>query len=136
MPSCHHKIFYEAVVCFFFLSFFLSSHTFSGACGSFREPRKFFSNSLFIHSLVCLITQLISSWISAKFVSTLLLCMLYLSYYYQSEVNTLMYLRTITLQVDSCHNLDPPSNDLHKFSDTQSIWMYHSVVKVLKKSQA
>ena len=33
-----------------------------------------------------------------------------------------MYLRkTITLQVDSCHNLDPPSYDLHKLSDTQAI---------------
>ena len=45
-----------------------------------------FSNSL----LYCLSNNsLISSWISAKFVSALLLCMLYLSYYYQSEVNIL-----------------------------------------------
>ena len=44
-----------------------------------------------------------------------------------------MYMRrAITLQVDSCHNLDPRSYDLHKLSDTQSILMYHSVVKVLK----
>ena len=28
--------------------------------------------------------------------------------------------------------LGPPSNDLHKLSDTQSILMYHSVVKVKK----
>ena len=35
-----------------FLSF--SSHTFSWACGSLREPRKF---SLFVHSLVCPITH-------------------------------------------------------------------------------
>ena len=40
------------------------------------------------------------------------------------EVNT-----SITLQVDS---LGPPLNDLHKLSDTQSILMYHSVVKVEK----
>ena len=40
----------------FFLSF--SSHTFSWACGSLCEPRKFFSNSLFVHSFVCsLISQ-------------------------------------------------------------------------------
>ena len=40
-----------------FASFFLvsfSSHTFSWACGSFCEPRKF---SLFLHSLVCQITH-------------------------------------------------------------------------------
>ena len=43
---------------FFLLSFFYFHCTlFSGACGSFREPQKFFSNSLFIHSLVCLITH-------------------------------------------------------------------------------
>ena len=42
-----------------------------------------------------------------------------------------MYLRkAITLQINSC--LGPPSNDLHKLSDTQSILMYHSVVKVKK----
>ena len=40
----------------FFLSFFHRT-LFSGVCGSFREPRKFSSNSLFIHSLVCLITH-------------------------------------------------------------------------------
>ena len=40
---------------------------------------------------------------------------------------------SITLQVDS---LGPPLNDLHKLSDTQSILMYHSVVKVEKKSRA
>ena len=32
--------------------------------------------------------SLISSWISAKFVSAFLQCMLYLSYYFQPEVNT------------------------------------------------
>ena len=73
---------------FFFLSFFLHRTLFSGACGSFREPLKFFSNSPF-YTFTCLSNNsLISSWISAKFVSALLLCMLYLSYYYQSEVNT------------------------------------------------
>ena len=40
----------------FFSSLFLSfsSHTFSWACGSLREPRKF---SFFMHSLVCPITH-------------------------------------------------------------------------------
>ena len=41
---------------FFLLSFFHFHRTlFLWACGSFRESRKFFSNSLFVHSLVCLI---------------------------------------------------------------------------------
>ena len=46
-----------------------------------------------------------------------------------------MYLRrAITLQVDtdSCYNLDPLQMICIKLSDTQSILMYHSVVKVLK----
>ena len=43
----------------FFLYFFLSFslHIFSWACRSLREPRKFFSNSLFVHSLVCILTH-------------------------------------------------------------------------------
>ena len=41
--------------------------------------------------------------------------MLYLSWYFQLEVNTGMCLRrVITLQADSCHNFEPPANDLHK----------------------
>ena len=51
------KHFYACVV---FLCFFVSfsSHTFSWACGSLREPWKFFSNSLFVYSLLCQITHL------------------------------------------------------------------------------
>ena len=49
------------------------------------NPGSFFKLSFYIFT--CLSNNpLISSWISAKFVSALLLCMLYLSYYYQSEV--------------------------------------------------
>ena len=60
-------------------------------------------------TFICLSNNsLISSWISAKFVSALLLCILNLSYYFQSEANISMYLRrAIILQVDSYHNLDP-----------------------------
>ena len=49
-----------------------------------------------------------------------------------------MYLRkAITLQTNSCHNLDPlNSNDLHKLSEIQihnlAILIYHFVVKVKK----
>ena len=94
----------------FFSSFFLSfsSHTFSWACGELAWiPQVFFKLSFC--TFTCLSNNsLISSWISAKFVSALLPCMLYLSYYFQSEVNAWMYLRkAITLQVDSFHNLDP-----------------------------
>ena len=49
----HSSRFFSLFVCFFYFHCTL----FSGACRSFREPRKFFSNSLFIHSLVCLITH-------------------------------------------------------------------------------
>ena len=47
----------------------------------------------------------------------------------ENERNKQENMMPITLQADSCHNLDPVS-DLHKLSDTQSILMYHSVVKV------
>ena len=40
---------------FLFLSF--SSHTFLWACRSLREPWKYFSNFLFVHSLLCQITH-------------------------------------------------------------------------------
>ena len=40
--------------------------------------------------------------------------------YLQHKANTSMYLRgTFTLHVDSLHNLDPLSNHLNKFADTQ-----------------
>ena len=72
---------------FFFLSFIFIAHFFRGLVGAFVNPRSFFKLSFY--SFTCLsIDSLISSWISAKFVSALLLCMLYLSYYYQPQVNT------------------------------------------------
>ncbi len=95
----------------FFLSFFVS---FIFIAHFFVDLREFCVNhgSFFKISFCtfnCLSTNsLISSWTSAKFVSAFLQCMLYLSYYFQPEVNTSMYLRrAITLQVESCHNLDP-----------------------------
>ena len=51
LPSMN-KIFTR--VSFFLLLLSFSSHTFSWACGSLREPRKIFS---FVHSLVCSITH-------------------------------------------------------------------------------
>ena len=84
----------------------------------------------FVHSLVYLITRsLISSWISTKFVSALLPCMLHLSYYFQSEVKYtdefiwegLLHCRLIVAITLT------PLYDLHKLSDTQCIFMYHFV---------
>ena len=72
---------------FFLCSFIFIAYFFCGLAGACVNPEVLFSNSLFVHSLVCLITHPFS-WISAKFVSALLLCMLYLSYYFQPEVNT------------------------------------------------
>ena len=50
------NIIFMRVSFYFLLSLFLSFslHTFSWACGSLYEPRKF---SLFVHSLVCPITH-------------------------------------------------------------------------------
>ena len=48
-------------------------------------------------------------------------------------MQTVTYLtKAFTLQGNGCHNLDPfiRTYDLHKLSDTQSILIYHSVVKV------
>ena len=51
---------------------FTRHHTFHGLAGAWVNPRSF------VHSLVYLITRsLISSWISTKFVSALLPCMLH-----------------------------------------------------------
>ena len=92
--------------CFFFVSF--SSHTFSWGSGSLREPQKYFFKLSFYAFTLFSNNSLISWWISAKLVSAFLPSILYLSYYFQPEVSTWMYLRkAITLQTYSCHNLNP-----------------------------
>ena len=64
-------------VCFIFID------TFLWAC---MNPESF---SLFVHSLVCLTTHsFLNGFQQNLAVSLLLLCMLYLSYYCQPEVNT------------------------------------------------
>ena len=74
---------------YIFLSFIFIAHFFCESSGSFFK--------LSFYTFTCLSNNsLISSWTSAaKFVSALLLCMFYMSYYYQSEVNTWMYLRRL-----------------------------------------
>ena len=96
--------------CRFFLSTFFHFH-----CTLFvrlRDPWRGSRNLYLKHSFstyTCLSNNsLISAWISTKFVSTLLLCMLYKTNNFQHKASTLIHLRdTFTLHADSFHNLDP-----------------------------
>ena len=73
---------------------------FCGLSGACVKPVSFSSNSLFVHSLVCLIhTYLTFLRISAKLVPALLPNKLCLSY-------VLLKMHLKKLQVDSYHNLD------------------------------
>ena len=77
-----------------------------------RDPRRESRNLYLKHSFstyTCLSNNsLVSAWISTKFVSTLLLCMLYKTNNFQHKAITLIYLRdTFTLHADSFYNLDP-----------------------------
>ena len=93
----------------FFVFFFYFHHTlFMGL----RDPHRESQNLYLEHSFstyTCLSNNsLISAWISTKFVSTLLLCMLYQTNNFQHKASTSMYLRdTFTLHVDSFYNSDP-----------------------------
>ena len=104
-PSCHQKIFYMAIVFFFFYFLSFSLHTFRALA---REFQNFYLKHSF-SAYTCLSNNsLNSAWISTKFVSTLLLCMLYQTNNFQHKANTSMYLRdTFTLHVESFHNSDP-----------------------------
>ena len=93
---------------FLFLSFFYFHRTLFVTPGV--NPGIY--NNYLKHSFstyTCLSNNLlISAWISTKFVSTLLLCMLYRTKNFQHKANTSMYLRdTFTLYVDSFQNSDP-----------------------------
>ena len=85
--------FFSLFVCLF-VSFIFIAHFFVGLrefCVGLREfcvnPGSFFKLSFCTFTYLST-NSLISSWISAKFVSAFLQCMLYLSYYFQPEVNT------------------------------------------------
>ena len=114
------KYFYAVVVYFLslFLCFFVlfSLHLFRGLA---RESRNLYLKHSF-STYTCLCNNsLISAWISTKFVSTFLLCMLYQTNNFQHKANTSMYLRdTFTLHDDSFHNSGPPLNHLNEISDT------------------
>ena len=76
------KIFYTRVICFF-LGFIFISH-FSWACVTLCA----FQNHYLRYSISCLpYNSLISSWIQAKYLSVLLLCMLYQTINFQHKAN-------------------------------------------------
>ena len=95
----------------FFVSFL--SCTFLWACESLREPQKF---SLFEHSLVCAITHLLLDGFQPNLVQHFP--------YVCSTCHAIFSLKK-TLECD------PPANNLHKVSVTQSILMYGSSHKIL-----
>ena len=90
-----------AVFSYVFIAHFL------WACLTLRESLNFFLKRHLVHTLVLSNNPVIFAWISAKFVSTLLQCMLYQTSNFQHKANTSMYMRdAFTLYVDSCHNSD------------------------------
>ena len=108
------------------IPFIFISHFFCGLAAAYMNSEAFFFLCI---PLVCQITHSFLNGFQPNLYLGLLPCMLYLSCYFQPEVSTGMYLRkSITLQADSCHSLDP----WHKLLDTQSVLMYLSVLKVKK----
>ena len=69
--------------------------------------------------------SLVSQWSSAKLVSALLQCMLYLSY---KHLN--VFVKGFTLQANGCHNLDPLHMICISFRCTIYIDVSHSALKV------
>ena len=109
---------------FFSLSTFIFIAHFSWACvTSQRESRNLYLKHSF-STYSCLSNNLlISAWISTKFVSTLLLCMLYQINNFQHKASTLIYFLHCML-IESI--TWTPLNDLNKISDTQTILIYES----------
>ena len=104
-----------------------SSHTKGTICLPPCDSRNFYLKHSFSTYNCLSNNSLISAWISTKFVSTLLLCMLYQTNNFQHKANTSMYLRgTFTLYVDSFHNSDPSLNHLNEILDTKTILIYES----------
>ena len=85
-PSCHKKVFIWPS--FFSFLFYFHCTLFMG----FRDPHRESRNLYLKHSFstyTCLSNNsLISAWISTKFVSKLLLCMLYQTNNFQYKANT------------------------------------------------
>ena len=115
---------------FFLLCFFHFHHTlFLWACGSLREPRKF---SFFVYSLVCPITHsFLQPNLVQHFPQVCSTCHTIFILKKTLECVCERLLRTHYRLISAITWTS--ANDLHKLSVTQSILMYHSVLKVLKK---
>ena len=116
---------------FFLLCFFHFHHTlFSWACGSLREPRKF---SLFVNSLVCPITHSSLDVFQPNLVQHFPhVCSTCHTVFILKNTLKCVCERLLHCRLNSAITWTP-TNHLHKLSVTQSILMYHSVLKVLKK---
>ena len=114
------------LTCVLFFLLYLHHTLFRGLAGTSVNPGIL---SLFVHSLVCLITH-------DGFQLNLVQCFPHVC----STCHTVFSLK-ITLEcvcerllhcrlISAITCIGPPANDLHKLSVTQSILMYHSVLKV------
>ena len=95
---CVHRFFLLVIL----LSF--SSHTFLWACRSLREPQKYFFKLSFMHSLCSPITH---SFLSQTRISASPMYPLPVILFSSRNKHLNVFEKAITLQVDSCHNLDP-----------------------------
>ena len=102
--SFHQNNYYaEVCTCRFFLLSLFYFH-----CTACVTPGNYYLKYSFSTYTYLPCNSLISSWIPTKFVSVLLLCMLYHTNNFQHKANSLIYLRgTFTLLVNSFRNLDP-----------------------------
>ena len=123
--------------CFFFSFFIFIAHffhfhrtLFSWTCGSLREPWKF---SLFVHSLVCPITHSFLDGFPPNLAQPFpQVCSTYHTIFSLKKTLECVCERLLHCRLISAITWTP-GNDLHKLSVTQSILIYHSVLKVLKK---
>ena len=108
-------------VSFFLVHFFLSSHTFSWACGGLHELQKF---SLFVHSLGCPITHSFLDGFQPNLVQHFpQVCSTC-----QTIFNLKKTLKCVCERLLQCRLISAitwtPANDLHKLSVIQSILIY------------
>ena len=120
---------------FFFLVclFHFIAHFFRGLAGAYVNPGRF---SLFVHSLVCPITHSSLDGFQPNVVQHFPhVCSTCHTVFSLRKTLECVYERLLHCRLIFAITWTP-SNDLHKLTVTQSILMYHSVMKVLKKSRA
>ena len=126
----HYKGLPSMNIIFKRMSFFSLFLSFSWACGSLREPRKF---SLFVHSLVCPITHSFLDGFQPNLVQHFpQVCSTCYTIFSLKKTLECVCERLLHCRLISAITWTP-GNNLHKLSVTQSILMYHSVLKVFKK---